>query len=54
MLCGAAEEDASSYDMGVTAVFSIQRRALPIEKAKPLNGEYLYRTAYNLFKLIKE
>ena len=52
VLCGAAEEDASAYEMGVTAVFSIQRRALPFEEAAPLNGPYLYRTAYNLFKLL--
>ena len=52
VLCGAAEEDASAYEMGVTAVFSIQRRALPFCEAAPLNGPYLYRTAYNLFKLL--
>ena len=53
VLCGAAEEDESAYEMGVTAVFSVQRRALPFEEAAPLNGPYLYRTAYNVFKLIK-
>lgn len=52
VFCGAAEEDESAYEMGVTAVFSIQRRALPFSEAKALNAPYLYRTAYNVFKLL--
>ena len=51
VLCGAAEEDESAYEMGVTSVFSIQRKAQPFEIAKGLNAPYLYRTAYNMFKL---
>ncbi len=53
VFCGAAEEDESAYEMGVTAVFSIQRRALPFSEAKALNEPYLYRTAYNVFKLLE-
>ena len=52
VFCGAAEEDESSYEMGVTAVFSIQRRALPFSEAAPLNAPYLYRTAYNVFRML--
>lgn len=52
VLCGAAEEDQNAWEMGVTAVFSIQRRALPFKEAAPLNAEYLYRTAYNMFRLL--
>ncbi|MBQ7161824.1 MAG: glycerate kinase [Clostridia bacterium] len=52
VFCGAAEEDESAYDMGVTSVFSIQRKALPFKEAAPLNGPYLYRTALNVFRLL--
>ena len=52
VFCGAAEEDESAYEMGVTSVFSIQRRALPFEEAAPLNGPYLYKTAYNVFRIV--
>ena len=54
VFCGAAEESEASYEMGVSAVFSIQRKALPFEEAKKLNGQGLYKTAYNVFRMIRE
>ncbi len=51
VLAGAAEEAENCYDMGVTAVFSIQRKALPFKEARLINGPSLYRTAYNVMKL---
>ena len=52
VLCGAAEESEVCYDMGVTAVFSIQRKALSFKEAKLINEPSLYRTAYNVMKLL--
>ena len=51
VLAGCAAETPECYDRGVTAVFSIQRRALPLEEAMKVNGESLYKTAYNILKL---
>lgn len=52
VLCGAADESEICYDMGVTAVFSIQRKAMPFKEAKLVNEPSLYKTAYNVMKLI--
>ncbi len=52
VLCGAADESENCYGIGVTAVFSIQRRALPFKEAKLINEPSLYRTAYNVMKLL--
>ena len=54
VFCGAAEEAEASYEMGVSAVFSIQRKALPFDEAKKLNEQGLYKTAYNVFRMIRE
>lgn len=51
VLCGAADESDVCYEMGVTAVFSIQRRAMPFKEAKLVNEPSLYKTAYNVMKL---
>ena len=53
VLAGAAEESQSSYEMGVDAVFSIQRKALPLAEAMPRNKQDMYRTAYNIANLLK-
>lgn len=50
VLAGAAAETPSCYEMGVTAVFSIQRSALPLEEALKVSGESLYKTALNVMK----
>lgn len=50
VLCGAAEESKTCYDMGVSAVFSIQRKALPFKDAYKVNDISLYRTAYNVMR----
>lgn len=52
VLCGAADESEVCYDMGVTAVFSIQRKAMPFKEAKLVNEPSLYKTAYNVMKLL--
>ncbi|MBE6573874.1 MAG: glycerate kinase [Ruminococcaceae bacterium] len=52
VLCGAADESEICYEMGVTAVFSIQRRAMAFKEAKLVNEPSLYKTAYNVMKLI--
>ncbi len=52
VLCGAADEADVCYDMGITAVFSIQRKALPIKEAKLINEPSLYKTVYNIMKLL--
>lgn len=52
VLCGAADESETCYEMGVTAVFSIQRRAMPFKEAKLVNEPSLYKTAYNVMKLM--
>lgn len=51
VLCGAAEESEVCYEMGVTAVFSIQRKALPFKEARLVNEPSLYKTAYNVMKI---
>lgn len=51
VLAGAAEEVDSCYEMGVSAVFSIQRKAMPFKEARLVNEPSLYRTAYNVMKL---
>ena len=53
VFCGCAEETEISYEMGVSAVFSIQRKAMPLEKAMKYNASGLYKTAYNVFSLLK-
>jgi glycerate kinase len=52
VLAGCAAEDETCYELGVTAVFSIQRKAVPLEEAKLINDISLYRTALNVAKLI--
>lgn len=52
VLCGAADESDLCYDMGVTAVFSIQRKAMPFKEAKLVNEPSLYKTAFNVMKLL--
>lgn len=52
VLCGAAEESDACYDMGISAVFSIQRKALSFKEAKLINEPSLYRTAYNVMKIL--
>lgn len=52
VLAGAADEPSDIGKYGITAVFSIQRRALPLEKALPLNREYTYKTARNIAFLL--
>lgn len=44
----------SLYDKGLTAVFSINRTAIPFEQARPRAGDDLYRTACDLMRLIRE
>lgn len=51
VLCGAADESEICYEIGVTAVFSIQRKAMPFKEAKLVNEPSLYKTAYNVMKL---
>ena len=53
VLAGAAVESSEAYDMGVSAVFSIQRMAMPKEEAYLRNREDTYRTAFNLANLLK-
>lgn len=53
VFCGAADEDESVYESGVSAVFSIQRKAMPLEKAMLINEPCLYKTAFNVFNLLK-
>jgi len=52
ILCGSADEVPEAYDMGVTAVFSIQTGARPLEKALPRNGLDMRITAENIARLI--
>ena len=52
VLCGAADESEVCYEMGVTAVFSIQRKAMPFKEAKLVNEPSLYKTAYNVMKTL--
>lgn len=44
----------SLYDAGLTAVFSINRTAVPFEQARLRAGDDLYRTACDLLRLIRE
>lgn len=52
VLAGCADENELCYERGITAVFSIQRKALPLEEAKAINDVSLYKTAFNVAKLI--
>lgn len=42
------------YEKGLTAVFSINRTAIPFEQARLRAGDDLYRTACDLLRLIRE
>jgi len=53
ILCGSADEVPEAYEMGVTAVFSIQTGARPLEKALPRNGLDMRITASNIARVIK-
>ncbi|MFR8012527.1 MAG: glycerate kinase [Clostridia bacterium] len=44
----------SLYGKGLTAVFSINRTAIPFEQARLRAGDDLYRTACDLLRLIRE
>ena len=44
----------SLYEKGLTAVFSINRTAIPFEQARLRAGDDLYRTACDLLRLIRE
>ncbi len=51
VLCGAAEENMSVYENGVTSVFSIVRKPASTEEAFLHSEENVYRTAYNVIRL---
>ncbi len=53
VIAGAAEEDIDQcYDMGVTAVFSINRKAEDFSVSRYKSKENLYKTTENIIRLI--
>ena len=51
VLCGGANEDATVYDLGVSAVFYILRKPQSLPEALLNSEENLYKTAYNVIRL---
>lgn len=50
---GYEEQIESIYEQGVTAVFSINRLPLPLEKSAPDSAKNLKLTAQNIFRLLQ-
>ncbi len=53
VLAGCAKETDFCYEMGISAVFSIQRGAMPLSQAMIEAENALYKTAYNVVKLFE-
>ena len=51
MLAGGESEVREAYEMGITAVFSVQHDPMPFEQAKKFTYDNIRRTAENIIRV---